>query len=607
MIKKIIFPLLAICFASCTKYLDKQPDNLLTEEMVWQTKANAEGYLYNTYSHMYLTDGGDFATMGASDESHVSIGTTASRQMVSGNWSPASGYFNNWGSMYAGIRKTFVFEQNIDKVPSNQLSDELKAQYKAEVRFLRGYYYFFLLRQFGPFVLVKDIMSRNDDYNQYPRASFDECAAYINEMMDAAAAGLPVAWESISNNGRPTKGACLTIKAKVAQLAASELWNGNPNFASFKNQDGKPLAPASKNPDRWRDAAAAAKAVIDLNAYKLFVNTDNGGSSFNPYESVRDVHTTAWNDEIILGVITWWRWGFTKCASPQPGGYGMYCATQNLVDAFSMKNGRIISDPASTYQETGFADDNQAESWGHKKGQWNMYANREPRFYAFIQYNGKTVVPATTPDERNRYSSGGNADGTGRIEFYYSGKSGQRENGSNSITGYMPLKRISSTSNIYTELVPHKAPFILFRYAEILLDYVEALNEYDPSNPDIVKYLNEVRTRAGLPGIETVYGGAVGNKDEMRKHILRERMVELCFEGDRYWTLTRRLLLGKAEYSAVYALDVNAPDNGQGFSFTGLYTRKLLQQRYWRDKMYLFPIDQGDMERDRALVQNPGW
>ena len=87
-----------------------------------------------------------------------------------------------------------------------------------------------------------------------------------------------------------------------------------------------------------------------------------------------------------------------------------------------------------------------------------------------------------------------------------------------------------------------------------------------------------------------------------------ERMeVELCFEGDRYWTLTRRLMLGKAEHTAVYALDVNAPDNGQGFSFTGLYTRKLMQQRYWRDKMYLFPIGQGDMERDRALVQNPGW
>ncbi|WP_109700087.1 RagB/SusD family nutrient uptake outer membrane protein [Chitinophaga deserti] len=607
MIKRLFFPLLAICFASCTKYLDKQPDNLLTEEMVWQTRAGAEGYLHNVYSHIYLTDGGDFASMGASDESSVSIGTTDVRQMVSGNWSPGAAYFNYLPGMYAGIRKSFVFEQNIGKVPSDKLSDELKAQYKAEAIFLRGYYYFFLLRQFGPFVKVTGVLSQNDDYNKYPRASFDECAAYINELMDAAAAVLPTTWESASNNGRPTKGACLTIKAKVAQLAASELWNGNPAFSDFKNQDGKQLAPDSNDPQRWLAAANAAKAVIDLNIYKLYTNLDNGGTVFNPYESVRDVHLTNWNSEIILGVVGWNRWGFTKCASPAPGGYSMYCATQNVVDAFAMKNGRLISDPASQYVENGFAANDQPESWGHHKGEWNMYADREPRFYAFINYNARPVVAARTTDDRNLFSSPQNVDGKGRSEFYYSGKSGQRWAGSNNITGYLVQKRISSTSNIYWDQVPHQAPYILFRYAEILLDYVEALNEIQPSNTDIVKYLNLVRERAGLPGIETVYPGAVGDKVAMRKHILRERQVELCFEGDRYWTLNRRLLAGKAENTAIYGMDVNADDSNQGFSFTGFYTRKLYQQRYWRDKMYLFPISQYDMERARALVQNPGW
>lgn len=607
MIKKIIFPLLAITLASCTKYLDKQPDNLLTEDMIWQTRANAEGYLYNVYSHMYLSDGGDFAAMGGSDESSVSIGTTDVRQMVSGNWSPGASYFNYWGGMYAGIRKSFVFEQNIDKVPGHLLSDELKAQYKSEVRFLRGYYYFLLLRQFGPFVKVTGVLGQNEDYNQYPRASFDECVAYINELMDAAAAGLPDRWESASNNGRPTKGSCLTIKAKVAQLVASELWNGNPAFANFKNKDGKQLAPVTADPEKWRLAAEAAKAVIDLNAYQLFTNLDNGGTTFNPYESVRDVHVTAWNDEIILGVVSWNRWGFTKCASPAPGGYAMYCATQNLVDAFAMKNGRLIGDAQSNYVETGFAADAQAESWGHRRGDWNMYADREPRFYAFINYNGRPVVPARTADDRNLYSSPQNIDGTGRSEFFYTGKSGQRWAGSNNVTGYLPLKRISASSNIYWDQVTHLAPYILFRYAEVLLDYAEALNEYQPGNTDIVKYLNMVRERAGLPGIETVYPAAVGNKTEMRKHIMRERMVELCFEGDRYWTLNRRLMAGKAEHTAIYSMDVNANDGDQGFSFTGFYTRKLYQQRYWRDKMYLFPIAQYDMERDRALVQNPGW
>jgi len=236
-----------------------------------------------------------------------------------------------------------------------------------------------------------------------------------------------------------------------------------------------------------------------------------------------------------------------------------------------------------------------------------MYANREPRFYANIMYNARPVIPAQTVDDKNYFSSDNNIDGTGRVEFYYNGKSGQRSSGSNNITGYLPLKRISPNSNIRQDNVSFHGPYILIRYAEILLDYVEALNEYDPNNADIVKYLNMIRTRAGIPGIETVYPDAVGNTAKMREHILRERQVELCFESDRYSTLVRRLLLGLPKYTAIYGMDVNANDNGMGFSFTGFYTRKLFQQRFWDNKMYLFPIQLGDIERDRALVQNPGW
>jgi hypothetical protein len=104
-----------------------------------------------------------------------------------------------------------------------------------------------------------------------------------------------------------------------------------------------------------------------------------------------------------------------------------------------------------------------------------------------------------------------------------------------------------------------------------------------------------------------VYASAVGNKDEMRKHILRERAVELCFESDRYFTLVRRLLLGTTENQTIYGLNVNADDGGLGFSFTGFYQRTQFQKRYWDNRMYLFPIAQSDLERDRALVQNPGW
>jgi hypothetical protein len=597
-ILSVVTGLLALVLFSC-EYLDQQPDNLLTEGMIWETRANAESFLYNVYSYVYASDGGDAPSMGASDESSVSIPSTAVRQMVSGNWSAQSWNTYVWGNYYTGIRKSFVFEENIYKVPASQLSDELKSQYTAEAKFLRGWFYWKLLQQYGPFVKLNSVLSQNADFHQYPRAPFDTCVAYINQLMDISAAGLPTVWNSTSNYGRPTKGTCLAVKAQVALLAASSLWNGNTRFANFKNHDGIALAPAQYDANKWKTAADAAKAVIDMGTYKLY-------TAANPYLSCRNLFLTNWNDEIIFSNNNWSFWGFTKCASPGPGGYSIYNATQNIADAFSMNNGKTINDPTSGYVESGFAVSDGANSWEHKKGEWNMYANREPRFYAYIQYNGHPVLPAPTTDDKNYYSSDANKDGNGRVEFYYNGHSGQKAAGSSNITGYDVLKRISPDDNIRNDNTAYR-PYILIRYAEILLDYVEALNEYDPSNSDIVKYLNMVRERAGLPGIDAVYPDAVGNKDKMREYILNERQVELCFESDRYYTLVRRQLLGDSKNQTIYGMNVNADDGGLGFSFTGFYTRTLFQNRYWDDKMYLYPIQQTDIDRDNALVQNPGW
>lgn len=604
--KILLSCMVALFQLSCSKYLDQKPDNLLTEDQVWETKANAEAYLHGIYSHVHQSDGGDWASMGASDETSVSITTTEVRQMVSGNWSASSWYGYRWGTYYIGIRKSFVFENNIDKVPAAEMSEELKAQHKGENLFLRGWFFWQLLKQYGPYVKLTGMLSQDEDFNKYARAPFDTCIQHINQLMNQAMQTLPDAWPSSSNYGRPTKGTCLAVKAQAALLAASPLWNGNPRFANFKNADGTALAPASYDGAKWKAAADAAKAVIDLQVYRLFTNLDNGGSSFDPYLSVRDLFLTTWNNEIIYSDNSWSHWGFTKCASPGSGGYNMYNATQNIVDAFAMNNGRTIDDPQSGYVETGFASENGDKSWSHKKGHWNMYANREPRFYAYILYNGRPVLPAPNTDDKNYYSSEANIDGTGRVEMYYSGKSGQKNGGSNNITGYNVLKRISPNDNIRYDVTTYR-PLILIRYAEILLNYVEALNEYDPSHPDIITYLNLVRTRAGLPGIEIVYPDVAGNQQLMREAILRERQVELCFEGDRYYTLNRRLMMGKDEHQTIYGMNVNADDGSLGFSFTGFYNRTLFQKRYWDDKMYLFPIQQTDIERDNSLVQNPGW
>lgn len=607
---------LALLSAGCTKYLDKQPDNLLTADMLWQTRANAESYLYQIYGYVqsYMDD---YPVLGGSDETSCVIASTAIRQVAIGNWNAQSNYWYNSPGYYAGIRQSIVFEQNIGTVPTIQLSDTLKSQYTSEVRFLRGWFYWQMLRQYGPFVKVTSTLSLNDDYSKYPRAPFDTCVAYINQLMDQAAGGLPAVWTSSANYGRPTKGACLSVKSELALWAASPLWNGNPRFSNFKNHDGTPLAPAQYDPNKWTIAAAAAKAVINAGAYKLFTNIDEGDANFDPYLSCRDLFLTNWNNEMIFttNMAGTWQWGYEKRCAPSPGGINMQNATQNVVDAFSMRNGRTIDDPQSGYTETGFAVSDDPANYGFSRdltnrgyitGNSNMYVGREPRFYVDIQYNGKPVLPATSQDDRNHFSSPANIDGRGRAEFYYNGKSGVKPNNNSDITGYDALKNVSPASNIWTDQVVYR-PLIHIRYAEILLNYIEALNESDPGNPDILTYLNMIRQRAGLPNLDAVYPSAISDQSQMRQYILRERQVELCFEGDRYYTTIRRLLLGTPACRTIYRMNTITDDGGQGFAFAGFYNRTLLQTRYWDDKMYLFPMPQNDIDRDNAIVQNPGW
>ncbi len=605
-----------LLFSPGCKYLDKTPDNLLTSDMLWQTRANAESYLNQVYGRISIP-ADTYSMLGASDETSCSIQGVPVRKMITGNWNAQSDYWYYWADNYAGIRQSIVFEQNIDKMPESIISADLKKQYKAEALFLRGWFYWKLLRQYGPFVKVTELLSLNDDYNKYPRAPFDECVAHVNSLLDRAAADLPDTWSSTVNYGRATKASCLAVKSQVTLLAASPLWNGNAKFSGLKNHDGTALAPSQYDVNKWRVAADAAKAVIDLQGYKLFTNIDEGDAQFDPYLSFRNLFLTNWNNEILFStnMANSWQWGHEVRCAPKPGGYDMQNATQNVVDAFYMRNGRSIDDPQSQYVETGFVQSDDPANWGksrdglnrgYVKGNSNMYVNREARFYVSIQYNGKPVLPAPTADDRNFFSSDANKDGTGRAEFYYSGKSGMGVNNNGDITGYDVLKNVSPASNIRTSTVTYR-PFIHLRLAEMYLNYAEALNEVEPNHQDILKYVNLVRQRGGVPNLETVYPAVLGNQEEMRKWILRERQVELAFEGDRYFTLIRRLMMGNQKVQTIYRMNTITNDGNQGFAFSDFNKRTLLQTRTWSDKMYLFPIAQNDIDKNSSLVQNPGW
>ena len=635
--KIIIYSTIISCFIlqSCSDFLDKMPDDQKTMEMVWESQKETEAYLYNVYAK--LPDDHNIWSgvpwVGASDEADMVWERYMTANMNIGNWNPTNMHHDPWGDFYKAIRASFVFENNVDKCV--ELSETLRTQYKAEVKFLRGYYYWKLLQQYGPFVLIDKETDINDNWNSYARTPYDNCVTYICQILDEAEADLPWTWRTNTKwMGKPDKIACRAVKSEVLLMAASPQWNGNQEYSSFKNHDGTPLVNTTYDIEKWKKAAAAAKAVIDVAEsntslnIKLYRNDEaSKGDSFNPYKSVRDVHLVKWNSEVLWATTKGDTYGYEKHSTPRPGGWNGMGVTQRQVDAFFMLNGRTIEDPDADYSETGFstkahpnwikddiAEVQSGDSWGNRLGEWNMYANREARFYASVLYNGRPI-PQVAKDDRNNYSSNTNKDGWGRVELYAKGVSGFGGS-DHSRTGYLILKSVSPQGNPYREQYGEWHQHTYIRLAQIYLNYIEALNEYDPNNADIKKYWDKIRDRAGLPSIYNTYPSIKGDKGKQLEYIIRERQVELCFEGDRYFTTRRRWISHTTDNSRpenkrmfgdggrMFGVNISV---GDSFQSTDFYQRKDFETRVFQKKMYIFPISQFEMDRNNSMVQNPWW
>lgn len=651
--KKLLIILLTIWttfqLTACHKFLDIQPIDLKTGEMVWTDRQQTEAFLYNINAGIRIPAmNTGYGFEGISDEMDYSWNVYWSYNINLGNWNPTSSFQNFWATFYKAIRASFILENNIDQ--NKQLSHELINQYKSEAKFLRGYYYWQLLKEYGPVPLIKEEMPITANWN-LQRAPFDTVVAYIVQMMNEAQPNLPTRWQQVNNQwiGKADQLICKAVKAEVLTTAASPQWNGNLSYANFKNKDGVQLVNTKYDADKWKQAAEANREVIELAAsvgVKLYRNNENGdGIAFSPFKSVRGVYFS-WNPEIIWGRSGVTVGSYELHCSPGPNNLGGAGPTQRIVDAFFMKNGRWITDPKSEYVDEGFAamggehykpdgldvtmgriaildSIRNGNSWGHWPGDWNMYANREPRFYASILYNHR-IIPQLPTDagKRDYYSSPSQQDGYGRYESYYGGTS--RRSGSYTFysrTGYLVLKNVDFKSNMRDRVYASaNRPFILIRYAKVLLDYIECLNEVDPNNPEIARYWNQIRERAGIPNIFDVYPEIQGNKEQQREHILRERQVELCFDDsfDRYFTMKRRMLAGTPDYGDpmrqygdggnMWGMDINAgTPSTNSFNTIAFYKRTSFEIRVFTDKMYLFPIPQSEIDRDPNLVQNPGW
>ncbi len=532
----VSFIVSAIIFSSCeTDVLDKGPLDVVDETLVWTDPATAELYLNDLYN--YLTSYNIWDNLDnmsdLTDGGHSWLGCyTYNFGEVSSSTDP----YSKW-SYYTQIRKVNNLLDHQDQLTGAEADIN---RVIGQATFLRAYFYFYLVRSYGGVPLIKKAQTLSDDLF-VSRNSYEECVAFIADEMDAAAELLPEQWDDAST-GRPTKGAALAVKARMLLYAASPL-----------NNPGNDMG-------RWQKAADAAKAVIDLGVYDL-------------YPDYADLFLNDNNQEVIFDVQWAFPYRFTGdpaeiCSAefainPQGvnGAWGMNRPTQGFVDMFEMANGKAITDPSSDYDPQ------------------NPYEERDPRFYASIFYNGVLWRDDTV----QTFINGKN--GPGVSDLYETGST---------MTGYY-CRKFTDPSIPCVYLVDQiKANWILFRYAEVLLNYAEAQIALGNEN-EARTYINMVRDRAGMP--PTTATGA-----DLIALYRNERTVELGMEEQRYFDIRRWKIAEDILNQPVHKMTVIK--NGDE-SFT--YEVEEMGPRSFPERMYWQPIPIDEIRKNPNLVQNPGY
>ncbi|RPE08120.1 RagB/SusD family nutrient uptake outer membrane protein [Chitinophaga lutea] len=595
-----------LLFTGCKKgFFDNAPKDLQTIDMVFQNKLEAENWLAGVYNRLPdVWADGNVTGRGLAELSDE-LELSSPSAIGAGSLSSQSA-INVYTNYYQAIRLANIFMANINNSKTNLLKEpngaELIRQYTGEARFLRANYYWMLIRLYGPVVLVGDRVAGVDDNFQLPRNTWKECIDYILAEMDSAKALVPEKHivpssgaDDLSQTGRITKLIVDAVKSQVMLYDASPLFNGNADFAAFKNTDGKQLMNLTADPSKWAKAAAAAKATIDYaeaSGKKLYrvTNTDPFLAAVN---SLRGLFLTGWSDEGIWirtnTAYAVWEEDAAPRAANGTKTNAVLSLPQEMVDKYRMINGRNIDESGSNYVEAGFT--NTAKANFYVAGTSNMYVNREPRFYVNVTFNGSTVpfVPKT---------------GVTRVEFWPAGNSGNA-NGSQTMfpkTGYLVRKNTNVSRNLQTNAGNVVRPAMYIRLAELYLNYAEALNESNPGHTDVLTYLNAVRTRAGIPAVAPGLDQAA-----MRALIQRERCIELAYEGHRFYDIRRWKIVNQPEGRQAGEFHGMNVFTGQGLGDVAYYARTRTSTRIWYDRYNLLPLPQSEVNKNLKMVQTLGY
>lgn len=621
---------------SCSDYLNVIPDNTPTVDHAFNKRYQAEGFLYGCYSFLPdFAEPGHIPSFFAGDEAWlfdqadfnktiwtIAKGEQGTESPIANYWaSKQDSYSLNRGiPLFTAINDCNIFLENIDKVID--LDEWEKDQWIAEVKCLKAYYHFWLLRMYGPIPILDDkieVYTSPEEIQVY-REPVDKVVDYIANLFDEASIDLPLQIEDITNDlGRFTKPIALALKAQTLTLAASPLFNGNPDYAEFSDNRGIPLFSQQYDATKWVRAAEALKVAIDIAhtaGHQLFDFSKTSVASSLSSETVaamqvRGAVTERWNEEIIWGSSNSNTLRIQQISLP---GYNefhnvggllfSYAPTLRVVKQFYSKNGVPIEEDREWENTNLFeiipGDASHKKYIGEGYETIRLHFDREPRFYGAISFDGGTF-----------YGYGNNSDNSLKVVKLRFASTGRFLFDKHSSTGYLVKKVLHRMTTIGENAISgtyYRYAFPIIRLADLYLMYAEALNESkDSPDGEVYEYIDLVRVRTGLNGVVESWQNHSNQpekprtKEGMREIIRRERMNELAFEGVRFWDLRRWKLSEEYMNTPILGLNILAEDAA------GFYQTQELFSPSFTTKDYLWPIRQGNLLKNKNLVQNPGW
>ena len=621
-------------------------------DSIFQNKLNLQQYLWGTAAFFYDEGAiwGSTYTPGVvgSDEAFTmwDHDEYPGTQFVLGNINPDNLMsMNVWPQMYKIIRKTNLIFQRIDECKDLTTLEE--REILGYAHFMRAYAYYHILMNFGPVVLIGDETLETNEKPEYynrERATYDESVDYICDELELAAKYIPLT-VSMGQFGRPTRGAAYGLIARLRLQQASPLFNGGAaaktHFASWKRTvDGVDYVSQQYDEKKWAVAAAAAKRVIDMGVYELYtVKRDsttmplpknvpsgdfpNGAGNIDPFKSYSDMFTgealSQKNTEFVWGRISSNVRNYTRHAFPidNLGGWNGMAIPQKIVDAYYMVDGRDINNSSEEYpySEIGFSSEKQSFSgYQLNNGVYNMYMNREMRFYASIGFS-ECFWPCLSTSESGRRNQ--------TITYFKGGNSGKDRTNSDirnyPITGYV-IKKFIHKDDAWAgnDAETLEKPFPIIRYAEILLSYVEALNNLTGGHTitdaegnsqtftrdvnEMAKYFNMIRYRAGLPGLTSA---ELSSPDQMFDLIVRERMIEFLHENRRFYDVRRWGIYEEVDKEPIVGMDTESRKDG--YYERTVVNHPIARNRKVERKMIWLPISRQEIRKVPKMDQNPGW